>query len=655
MNFLKTSFVASATISGALIACAQTWTPLAHQPPREVGLSMLLTDGTVMAHQPSSNHWFRFSPDANGSYVNGTWSALPDMRSDYGPLYFASAVLGDGRVVVIGGEYNFGAAAWTNKGATFDPTTNSWTNLNPPSGSAWNSIGDAQCVVLPDGRFVIGNLFDSKLAALDPTTLTWSDVTATGKADRSNEESWALLPDGGVLTVNCFAYPGTQKWVPSMNTWINTGNTPQVLVDAGSAEIGPNVLMYDGRVLALGGTSHNAVWTPGNTVTAPGSWAAAPDFPNGLTMADAPACVMPNGRVLCSTAPGVFGGGVKFFEYNGTTFNPVPGNANSSGTTSYQGNMLLLPSGEMFFTDFTGTVHIYRSAGDPDDSWRPTVLDCPSVIGQGGKFVLQGTQLNGLTQGAFYGDDSSQFTNYPVVRLSYPNGHVTYCRTSGHSTMGVATGSNLAWTNVEVPKTAELGMASLEVIANGVASMPYPVQVSNLGAAPIIKTTTPIALGVNSGTQSLGLIGSGFTSDTRVTWTGLQSLTLTTSFVNAGRINVTVPASALTSLGSATLKAFNPSASAGYAINISPNVTETAISPTSTYANRSLRLSITGTGFDTSCSVIVNNAKMRAIYSSPTSVSVNIPPTSLPTPGTYPIKVMNKYGVETKSINLIVR
>src|SRR5207249_7502882 len=52
-------------------------------------------------------------------------------------------------LVVIGGEYNFGSPAWTNQGAIYDPIADIWTSLDHPAG--WDSVGDAQCAVMPDG------------------------------------------------------------------------------------------------------------------------------------------------------------------------------------------------------------------------------------------------------------------------------------------------------------------------------------------------------------------------------------------------------------------------------------------------------------------------------------------------------------------------
>ena len=103
-------------VPGARAAAAPgKWTALANQPSFNTDTALLLTDGRVMVHEygdprhngQGANNWWALTPDINGNYQNGTWSQLASMSSDYGPLYFASAVLPDGRVLVEGGEYNF--------------------------------------------------------------------------------------------------------------------------------------------------------------------------------------------------------------------------------------------------------------------------------------------------------------------------------------------------------------------------------------------------------------------------------------------------------------------------------------------------------------------------------------------------------------------
>src|SRR6266481_1844572 len=88
------------------------WTRTTNNPPVKLGTALLLTDGTVIAHEENdqsgnvaTNKWYKLTPDSNGSYINGTWSQIASMASNYGPLFFASSVLPDGRVVVEGGEY----------------------------------------------------------------------------------------------------------------------------------------------------------------------------------------------------------------------------------------------------------------------------------------------------------------------------------------------------------------------------------------------------------------------------------------------------------------------------------------------------------------------------------------------------------------------
>src|ERR1017187_5691820 len=132
---------------------AGTWAPLANQPTFKASTMLLLTDGTVMCHDEGpafvgSNHWWQLTADQNGSYVKGTWSKLADGPNS--PLFFASAVLGDGRVFVAGGEYNgMSATADLLAAEIFDPVANAWTVLPTPAG--WTHIGDASSCVLPAG------------------------------------------------------------------------------------------------------------------------------------------------------------------------------------------------------------------------------------------------------------------------------------------------------------------------------------------------------------------------------------------------------------------------------------------------------------------------------------------------------------------------
>ncbi len=432
------------------------------------------------------------------------------MQSDYGPLYFASSVLADGRLVVIGGEYNLNqGGVWTNKGSVYNPVTNVWTPLAAPSG--WSQIGDAQCQVLPDGRFLLAHPFDSLLAVLDPGTMAWTNLAGTGKLDRFDEEGWVLLKDGTIVTCDAINAPHAEKYVPSLDKWVSAGDTPASLCDAGSQELGPMILMPDGRVFAFGATGHNAIYTPGANPTDPGSWVAAPDFPNvggQLDIADGPAVMMPNGKILAYASPGVFNSPSHFYEWDGTSLLEVANLPNSSGNPSFVGNFLVLPNGQIMFTDFSTDVEIYTPSGNiPNDGWRPTISSSPDGVLTGKTYSISGTQFNGLSNGSAYGDDSTNNTNYPLVRIrNNATGHVKYCRTHNHSTMGVATGATPVSTFFDVPVGTEIGPSVIEVVCNGIPSASRNITVGTV-------KVMPLSYQIITGSYSSGSLTSLFSQD----------------------------------------------------------------------------------------------------------------------------------------------
>ena len=451
---------------------ASPWIALTQQPQFNVSTMLLLLDGTVLAQDSGTVNWWQLTPDAKGSYVNGTWSTRAPMH--HSRLYYASAVLKDGRVFVAGGEYS-DAGADTTTAEIFDPLTDSWTEIAAPAG--WTAIGDAPCTVLPDGRVLLGQINGQATGIFDPSTGTWA--VGALKGDPSSEESWVLLPDDCVLTPQCTAHPAAEKYLIAANQWVSAGQTPVDLVEAASIEIGAGILLGDGRAFFIGATPHTALYTsPANPID-PGTWTSGPDIPadtNGKTCGakDAPACLMVNGNVLMTVGPvdGVSGdylGPTYFFEFDGKNLIRVP-DAPNAGAVPYVGRMLLLPTGEILYASGTRALYAYARPDKTIAAWRPIISSVPTALEKSLSFTLSGRQLNGLSQAVGYGDDASAATNYPLVRLRNAKGHVYYCRTFGHSTMAVATGAAVVATNFQVPGNVPPGEYELSVVANGVAS-----------------------------------------------------------------------------------------------------------------------------------------------------------------------------------------
>ncbi|HEY3971460.1 MAG TPA: hypothetical protein VGM18_00565 [Candidatus Sulfotelmatobacter sp.] len=482
---LGIALLASLAIAGVASAqepfTAGTWTKTTNAPASAVAHALLLTDGSVLVNsmffENHSDPWYRLVPDATGSYVNGTWSNAGTLPSGYNPLYFGSSVLPTGQVVVIGGEYNNGSADWTTKGAVYNPASKAWTSLTAPSG--WTTVGDAQSIILPNGHLMQANCCTTQEAilTLTGTTASWA-TTGTGKFDWNDEEGWTMLPGGDILTVDAYVGQskccllGYQIYSPTTGAWTTPSNNTVVnLVDPSSLELGPMPLLPSGLVFAAGATTNNAIYTPST-----GTWASAPKFGGTLDIADGPAAVLPSGNALFDTSPGVFNTGSKFFEWDGTTLNATSAPPNAGVDSSYVGGFVVLPTGQVLFTDFSSDVEIYTPSSTAGCAGcAPAIKQVAATLKRGTKNnKIAGTQFNGLTQGAYYGDDNQSSTNFPIVRITDSAGVVTYCNT--HNWLGgVAQGTTVTTAAFDIPPSLHAGAATLVVVTNGIPSAPKSV------------------------------------------------------------------------------------------------------------------------------------------------------------------------------------
>src|SRR4051812_6833187 len=100
--------VAGKNVTTVEVDCAPPQlTTLTNQPPEPGYLALLLTDGSVMMQSGNgAGVFYKLTPDSTGSYINGIWRQLASPPSGYAPQAGAEAVLADGRVLFVGGEYN---------------------------------------------------------------------------------------------------------------------------------------------------------------------------------------------------------------------------------------------------------------------------------------------------------------------------------------------------------------------------------------------------------------------------------------------------------------------------------------------------------------------------------------------------------------------
>ena len=374
-----------------------TWTPLLNPVPngQTAQTSILLSDGTVMvqagaAGQPfgsngTSNTYYALSPDASGSYVNGTWSQLAS--SSVERLFAPTNILPNGNVFLMGGEYS-SDGGFSASGEIFNPVTDKWTTIKPfPQGI----FGDDPTEVLPNGQILGGYILGPQTYFYNPTTNTWTEAATKQDGDRSDEESWVKLPDGSILSYSIFSSIGTgvsmaQKYIPSTNQWVeagtltdSSGNPLQMSSDSAGDELGPALLLPDGRVVQFGSTGNVAFY---NYKT--NTWTQGPSIPNDLIASDDPGAVLPNGNVLIAVSPfatdsqGNFGfpPPTTIYEFNPTTLtytDVTPTDDNLDQINAFETTMLDLPSGQVLLTNVSGQLVVYTPDGAPQASWAPAI------------------------------------------------------------------------------------------------------------------------------------------------------------------------------------------------------------------------------------------------------------------------------------------
>lgn len=256
-------------------------------------------------------------------------------------------ILPNGRPLVLGGTLKYDDFLGEPRTATFDPTTESFTDTAPMNGGRWYPTG----TVLGNGSVLVV----SGLTNTSSTTNTSVQILVAGNWTPAGTifagvplyPRQHLLPTGQVF--ECGANRDSKMFDPATKTWfeVATTNLPA------NRDYGTSVLLpltpangFKPRVMILGGVSPNAT----NTTELIDLSVSQPQWVNGPIMAQARiqlnATILPNGKVLVS-------GGSSHDEDGATaalTTELYDPDANSFSTGSsmafprlYHSNTILLP------------------------------------------------------------------------------------------------------------------------------------------------------------------------------------------------------------------------------------------------------------------------------------------------------------------------
>jgi Kelch motif len=473
-----------------------TWTPLTNMAPAQISTMLLLSNGTVMAQfgtdQPSTT-WYSLTP-SNGSYQQGTWGTLAPMS--LGRLFYPSNVLQDGRVLVAGGE-DTSTGSGQNTGEIYNPVANSWSSI---ATFPQDAIADDPSDTLPNGSVLFGYDGGPQTYIYNPSNNAWTNGGTKLYGDLSDEETFLKLPDGSILTYDIWSSIGSgvataQRYLPSTNSWVPAGTLPALL--STDFELGPAFLLQNGKGFFIGSNGKTALYTPSTN-----SWKAGPSMPDGGAAGDIPGAELPDGNVIfAGTVPGANA----LFEYNwqsnSITLLSTPPTLTSAlnQQAPFVFRMLDLPSGRVLFTADSTQLWLYNESQNSNEL-APAVK---SITSNGnGVYTLSGTNLNGISEGAGYGDDAEMSTNYPIIELTtYSNSNFYFARTFNWSSTGVDVGRETV--NFTLPTGIPNGNYVLTVIASGIGSQGTNFRV---GSGTLVSGATggPIATDTVPATSAAG-------------------------------------------------------------------------------------------------------------------------------------------------------
>jgi hypothetical protein len=177
------------------------------------------------------------------------------------------------------------------------------------------------------------------------------------------------------------------------------------------------------------------------------------------------------------------------------------------------------------------------------------------------------------------------------------------------------------------------------------AALNFTIQPSSTpNPVPTLSGISPTSAVAGGGALTLTVNGSDFASNAVVRWNGANR---TTTFVSPTQLTAAIPASDLTTAGSATVTVFNPTpgggTSSGGTFTIvagNPVPAITSLSPTSTTAgSAAFTLTVDGTGFVNGSTVRWNGSSRTTTFVSATRLTASITAADVATAGTAQVSV----------------
>jgi hypothetical protein len=426
--------------------------------------SSLLSGSTILAGDMINANTFIYNVNTNtwsetGSKLYGDasdeegWVKLPDASILSYDLFYS---------VETGGSY----------AQRYIPALGSWSSVSPSDGTTAGTIPQLSSSALgfelgpllrlQDGR-VLAIGANQHTALYDPSTTplpTWSagnDIMGTLNGIPSpfggDDAPAGILPNGHVIFA---ADAGASQFTSSGN------------ITAGS-----NVITNIPSTAIL-----QVNWAVSGTGIPGGSRISSVDTTSQIHITANATATMTGDAIKFG---GTFSPPTQLFDFNPGTgaINPVSPaipDTNLSIEPVYPTRMLVLPTGQLLFSDSSAQLWAYTPDGPPSPGLRPVINGV--TYNGGGNFTLTGQQLTGQSAGAAYGDDDQMDSNYPIIRMANFSGSVFYARTTNWSSVGVDGGSSPETVNFTLNPGVTPGNYTIVVSGAGISSFPIMINIT---------------------------------------------------------------------------------------------------------------------------------------------------------------------------------
>jgi hypothetical protein len=429
--------------------------------------SILLPGEKILVGDLINSNTYIYEPASDTWVASGT-KVYPDSSDEEG-----WTMAGDGSII----NYDLfqSIATGGSYGEKYTPTTGIWTGISPTDGTANGTIPQLSnpnvgfelgpALRLQDGRiFVIGAT--QHTALYTPSTNTWAagpDISGTLNGIASpfgaDDAPGAILPNGHVI----FA------------------------ADAGPAEFTSSGNITAGSAVITGIPSTAILqqfWSVSDSAggVAGGAFILSVDSPSQVTISQSATQTITGDSISWG---GVFSNPTQLFDFDPgrnalSPISPAIPDGNLPFQGSYPSRMLILPTGQVLFSDASSQLWVYTSTGMADPRLRPIITGVK--YNGGGTFILTGKQLNGQSAGAAYGDDDQMNSNYPIIRMVSGSGNVYYARTTNWSKIGIDGGhgkDSAETVNFTLNPGLTAGHYKLIVSGAGISSNPIDIHITD--------------------------------------------------------------------------------------------------------------------------------------------------------------------------------